>query len=218
MKTFIRFATLGLSFAMLQSVPFQSAWAADLSVTPTAPNVTQSDSIVLAGGCFWGMQAVFQHVKGVTQATAGYAGGDAETAHYDQVSTGTTGHAESVQIVYDPKQVSLDRLLDIYFKVAHDPTELNYQGPDHGSQYRSAIFYRTPEQEKMAQADIAQMQKDGSIHGSIVTKLEPLKNFYAAEEYHQNYATLHPDNGYIATFDLPKVAALQKEFPQDYVK
>ncbi|MGB9152519.1 MAG: peptide-methionine (S)-S-oxide reductase MsrA [Alphaproteobacteria bacterium] len=177
-----------------------------------------SASITVAGGCFWGVQAVFQHVKGVTQATSGYAGGSSATAQYEIVSTGTTGHAESVQITYDPSQITVGQLLKVFFSVAHDPTELNRQGPDHGTQYRSAIFFSTPEQQKIAAAYIAQLQAAKIFPQPIVTKLEPLKAFYEAEGYHQNYATLHPDNPYIATNDTPKVAALQKEFPALYVK
>lgn len=191
----------------------------------TLPDATQdekpeahvgSESVVLSGGCFWGVQAVFQHVKGVKEAISGYAGGDASTAHYEVVSTGTTGHAESVQVTYDPSQVTLGQLLKVYFSVAHNPTELNYQGPDHGTQYRSAIFYSTPEQKKLAEAYIAQLQKEHVFSTPIVTSLEPLKNFYPAEDYHQNYAKLHPYNPYIAMNDLPKVDNLQKEFPGLY--
>lgn len=175
-------------------------------------------SIVLAGGCFWGVQAVFQHLKGVTQAVSGYAGGSAESAHYDVVSTGITGHAESVQVTYDPSRITLGTILKVYFAVAHNPTELNHQGPDHGTQYRSAIFYSTPEQKKLAEAYIAQLQKEKSFSSPIVTTLEPLKSFYSAEDYHQDYARLHPDNPYIAMNDLPKVAHLEKEFPSLYLQ
>ena len=176
-----------------------------------------SESVVLAGGCFWGMQAVFQHVKGVTKAISGYAGGEAGTAEYETVSSGTTGHAESVQVTYDPSQITLGQILKVYFSVAHDPTELNYQGPDHGTQYRSAIFYATPEQQKLADAYIAQLNKARVYSAPIVTKLEPLKGFYAAEAYHQDYARLHPDNAYIKYNDLPKVEHLQQQFSSLYV-
>jgi peptide-methionine (S)-S-oxide reductase len=179
---------------------------------------TGEQSIVLSGGCFWGVQAVFQHVKGVKSAVAGYAGGAADTAHYEMVSTGTTGHAESVQVTYDPSQVTLGEILKVYFSVAHDPTELNRQGPDSGSQYRSAIFYNTPEQEKLAEAYIAQLNQAKSFPQPIVTALAPLKGFYAAEDYHQDYARLHPYDPYIAINDAPKVAHLQKELPDLYVK
>ncbi len=174
------------------------------------------DSIVLAGGCFWGVQAVFQHVKGVLRAVSGYAGGAANTAQYQAVSTGKTGHAEAVQVTYDPAQVTLGKLLKVYFSVAHDPTELNYQGPDHGTQYRSAIFYATPEQQKIAAAYIQQINVAEVFDNPVVTTLEPLQAFYPAEEYHQDYATEHPDNAYIIVNDLPKVANLKKQLPDLY--
>ena len=176
-----------------------------------------SETVVLAGGCFWGMQAIFQHVKGVTKAVSGYAGGEAGTAEYETVSTGTTGHAESVQVTYDSSQITLGQILKVYFSVAHDPTELNYQGPDHGTQYRSAIFYVTPDQQKVASTYIEQLNKAKSYSSPIVTKLEPLNGFYAAEAYHQDYARIHPDNAYIKFNDLPKVEHLQEQFPSLYV-
>lgn len=172
-----------------------------------------AETVTLAGGCFWGMQAVFHDVKGVTKAIAGYAGGEAKTAHYEDVSTGKTGHAEAVQVTYDPSQVTLGQILQVYFAVAHDPTQLNYQGPDHGTQYRSAVFYTSPEQQKIAESYIEQLNKAKVFPAPIVTKLEPLKGFYAAEDYHQNYARLHPNNPYIVRNDLPKVEALQMELP-----
>ena len=175
-----------------------------------------SETVTLAGGCFWGVQAVFQHVKGVTSAVSGYAGGDASSAHYEMVGSGTTGHAESVQVTYDPSQVTLGKLLKVYFSVAHNPTELNYQGPDHGTQYRSAIFYATPEQKKIAEAYIEQLNGAKAYPSPIVTSLEPFKGFYAAEGYHQDYARLHPDNGYIQHNDLPKVARLKDLLPDLY--
>jgi peptide-methionine (S)-S-oxide reductase len=181
-------------------------------------NLPGSDTIVLAGGCFWGVQAVFQHTKGVQKAISGYAGGSADTAHYEMVGSGRTGHAESVQVTYDPSQITLGSLLKIYFAVAHNPTELNYQGPDHGTQYRSAIFYANEEQKKLAEAYIAQLNQAKIFPENIVTKLEAFKAFYAAEDYHQDYAKLHPENPYIARNDLPKVANLQKAFPELYVK
>ncbi len=190
----------------------------DPALDATLAQTKGSETIIVAGGCFWGIQAVFQHVKGVTQAISGYAGGEASTAHYETVSTGTTGHAESVQITYDPSQVTVGQLLKVFFSVAHNPTELNYQGPDHGTQYRSEIFFTTPEQQKIAAAYIAQLDAAKAFNQPIVTKLEPLKAFYAAEDYHQNYATLHPTNMYIAINDAPKVAALEKTFPQLYTK
>ncbi len=177
-----------------------------------------TETIVVAGGCFWGVQAVFQHTKGVVSATSGYAGGAANTADYGSVSTGTTGHAEAVEVTYDPTKITLDRLLDVYFTVAHNPTELNHQGPDHGTQYRSALFYRSPEQKNVAQAHIAAMNAAKSFSSPVVTTLEPLSTFHPAEEYHQNYATLHPYNPYIVVHDAPKLAALQRTFPDLYVK
>ena len=186
---------------------------------PLIHSPSSSDAtLVLAGGCFWGMQAVFQHVKGVKQVTAGYAGGDATTATYPLVSTGTTGHAESVQVTYDPSLITLGKILQIYFAVAHDPTELNRQGPDHGTQYRSTIFYTTSQQQKIAAAYISQLNSAHSFPSTIVTTLEPLKAFYKAEGYHQNYAELNPTNSYIATFDLPKLTHLEEQFPDLYIK
>ncbi len=171
---------------------------------------------VIAGGCFWGIQAVFQHVKGVVSATSGYSGGSAKTAEYEVVSTGETGHAESVQIVYDPSKITYGQLLRIFFSVAHDPTQLNRQGPDEGTQYRSSIFYNNDEQKRIAEAYIAQLDKAGVFSSKIVTQVVPLKAFYAAEAYHQNYATLHPDNMYIVFNDAPKVAHLREQFPDLY--
>jgi peptide-methionine (S)-S-oxide reductase len=177
---------------------------------------TGKRTAVLAGGCFWGIQAVFQHVKGVVSATSGYAGGTMKNPGYEDVSTGRTGHAESVQIVYDPSQVTYGELLRVFFSVAHDPTELNRQGPDEGTQYRSAIFYSDPEQKKIAEAYIAQLGAAGVYRHKIVTQVTPLQAFYPAEGYHQNYAKLHPNDGYIVYNDAPKVANLRKEFPEIY--
>jgi peptide-methionine (S)-S-oxide reductase len=173
--------------------------------------------LVLAGGCFWGIQAVFQHVKGVISATSGYTGGEAKTAEYELVSNGDTGHAESVKIVYDPSQITYGQLLRVFFSVAHDPTQLNRQGPDTGTQYRSSIFYDNDEQKKLAEAYIAQLDKAKVFPRAIVTKVVPLKAFYPAEAYHQNYATLHPNNPYIAYNDAPKVAHLRQQFPDLYM-
>jgi peptide-methionine (S)-S-oxide reductase len=167
---------------------------------------------VLAGGCFWGVQAVFQHVKGVTRAVSGYAGGAKDTASYQVVSSGGTGHAESVQITFDPREISYGRILQVYFSVAHDPTQLDRQGPDFGPQYRSAIFYGDEAQKKVAQAYIAQLNGAGVFKRPIVTQLNPLTGFYPAEDYHQDYATLHPNSPYIAFNDLPKVENLQRVF------
>ena len=173
---------------------------------------------VIAGGCFWGVQAVFQHVKGVISVSAGYSGGAADTAHYEMVSEGNTGHAESVRIKYDPSRISFGQLLKVYFAVAHDPTELNRQGPDTGSQYRSAIFYRSAEQQRIAEAYIAQLNKAGVFKRPIVTQVVALKAFYEAEAYHQDYAQHHPNEPYIAINDLPKVAELRKQLPELYVE
>ncbi|MGH9480719.1 MAG: peptide-methionine (S)-S-oxide reductase MsrA [Terriglobales bacterium] len=174
------------------------------------------ESVVLAGGCFWGVQAVFEHVQGVVSATAGYAGGEAGTAQYETVSGGATGHAESVRVVYDPARITLGKLLQVFFSVAHDPTELNFQGPDVGRQYRSVIFYASPEQLRIARAYIQQLQAAKIFARPIVTELTPLsaeRNFYPAEAYHQDYAAHHPDDLYIRINDLPKLAALQREWP-----
>jgi peptide-methionine (S)-S-oxide reductase len=173
-------------------------------------------TVVVAGGCFWGIQAVFQHVKGVKSATSGYSGGDAKTAQYEIVSTGETGHAESVKITYDPAQITYGELLQVFFSVAHDPTQLNRQGPDDGTQYRSVVFYANDEQKTIAEAYIAQLDKAKVFSGSIATQVVPLKEFYPAEAYHQNYATLHPDQPYIVYNDAPKVAHLRQEFPELY--
>ena len=174
-------------------------------------------SAVFAGGCFWGVDAVFKHVKGVTAATSGYAGGSAASAKYPLVGTGMTGHAESVEVVYDPSQVTYGQLLRVFFSVAHDPTQLNRQGPDWGTQYRSAIFFATPEQQRVAQAYIAQLQAAKVFSQPIVTEVVPLKAFYAAEDYHQNYLALHPESPYIVYNDLPKLTALKTQFPELYV-
>lgn len=175
-----------------------------------------SQTLVVAGGCFWGVDAVFKHVKGVTSVTSGYTGGDKGTADYETVSSGTTGHAESVDIVYDPSQVTVGQLLRVFFSVAHNPTELNRQGPDHGTQYRSAIFYRDAEQKRVAEAYIAQLQGAKVYGGPIVTQVTPLVAFYPAESYHQNYLQLHPMQPYIVINDQPKVEALKTIFPQIY--
>jgi peptide-methionine (S)-S-oxide reductase len=171
---------------------------------------------VFAGGCFWGVDAVFKHVKGVTQVQSGYAGGNAATAHYELVSNGDTGHAESVQIRFDPVKISYQQLLQIFFSVAHDPTQLNRQGPDSGSQYRSAIFYTNNEQQKTAQAYIQQLGAKHTYPEPIVTQVVPLQQFYPAEDYHQNYLALHPYQPYIVFNDKPKVEQLRKRFPALY--
>ena len=171
---------------------------------------------VLAGGCFWGVQALFQHTKGVTKALSGYAGGQKDAAHYEMVGTGRTGHAESVSITYDPQQISYGKILQIYFSVAHNPTELNRQGPDFGTQYRSAIFYADDEQKRIASAYIAQLQQAHVFGSPIVTKLEPLSGFYPAEDYHQDFLVLHPSYPYIVFNDLPKLDNLKQVFPDYY--
>ncbi len=173
-------------------------------------------TVVLAGGCFWGVQAVFQHTNGVSRAVSGYAGGKKETAHYEMVGTGRTGHAESVSVTFDPRQISYGRILQIYFSVAHNPTELNYQGPDSGTQYRSAIFYANDEQKRVAEAYIAELDKTHAFKAPIVTKLESLTGFYPAEDYHQDFAVLHPSYPYIVFNDLPKVDNLKRLFPDVY--
>jgi peptide-methionine (S)-S-oxide reductase len=185
-------------------------------VDATLSPAKAQQTAVIAGGCFWGIQAVFQHVKGVISATSGYSGGAANTAQYELVSNGDTGHAESVKIVYDPSQITYGELLRVFFSVAHDPTELNHQGPDSGTQYRSSIFYANDDQKHIAEAYIAQLDKAKVFASPIVTQVVPLKAFYPAEAYHQNYATLHPDNPYIAFNDAPKVANLRQEFPDLY--
>src|ERR1044072_4971187 len=183
-----------------------------------APRAAASgrQTVVLSGGCFWGVQAVFLHVKGVIKATSGYSGGSAKTAEYETVSTGETGHAESVQIVYDPSQITYGELLRVFFSVAHDPTQLNRQGPDQGTQYRSSIFYSSDEQKRIAEAYIAQLNKAGVFPRRIVTQVVPLQAFYPAEAYHQNYAALHPYQPYIVYNDAPKVEHLRQEFPDLY--
>jgi peptide-methionine (S)-S-oxide reductase len=176
-----------------------------------------TETAVLAGGCFWGIQAVFEHVKGVTGVTAGYSGGDANTAQYETVSSGATGHAESVKITYDPSQISYGQLLKVYFAVAHDPTQLNRQGPDEGTQYRSAIFYGNDEQKRIAQAYIGQLETAKVFSRPIVTQVVALKAFYPAEAYHQDYAVHHPYEPYIRINDLPKVEHLKLQLPELYV-
>jgi peptide-methionine (S)-S-oxide reductase len=181
-----------------------------------APANARAQTVVLAGGCFWGVQGVFEHTKGVTAAISGYAGGEKPTARYEMVGTGRTGHAESVAVTFDPQQISYGKILQIYFSVAHNPTELNYQGPDHGTQYRSAIFYADDEQKRVASAYIDQLQKASVFPEPIVTKLEPLHGFYPAEDYHQDFLVLHPSYPYIVFNDLPKVDNLKRLFAADY--
>jgi peptide-methionine (S)-S-oxide reductase len=172
-----------------------------------------TEHVVFAGGCFWGMQAVFESVKGVTHVVAGFSGGAADTAHYEMVSTGTTGHAESVDVTYDPSKISFSQLLSVYFLVAHDPTELDRQGPDEGTQYRSEIFYTMPEQRQEALAAIASLERQHVFASKIVTTVAPLRGFYEAESYHQDYLVHNPDSPYIVYNDLPKLRELRRRFP-----
>lgn len=201
------------AFALLSlaAAPASAAVPRGIANVPPAASL---DTVVFAGGCFWGVQAVFQHVKGVVSATSGYAGGTVAAPDYEQVSTGRTGHAESVRVIYDPARVSYQQLLAVFFTVAHDPTELNRQGPDIGTQYRSALFYTREPQRQAAQAYIAQLEKAGLVKHHIVTQVAPLRAFTVAEAYHQDYATLHPDQPYIMYNDAPKIAALKQQFPQ----
>jgi len=184
----------------------------------TMANLSQAatQTAVFSGGCFWGVDAVYKHVKGVTEVVSGYAGGEAKTAHYELVSEGTTGHAESVRVTFDPSRVTYAQLLQVFFSVAHDPTQLNRQGPDEGSQYRSAIFYTTAEQQQLAQSVIQTLTAKHVYSAPIVTQVAPLKQFYAAEAHHQNYLALHPTQPYIVFNDLPKVDRLHKIFPDLY--
>jgi len=180
------------------------------------PQVSGQQVAVLAGGCFWGMQGMFEHVRGVTKVVAGYSGGEKATAHYEMVGTETTGHAESVEITFDPKQISYGQLLRLYFSVAHDPTQLDRQGPDRGPSYRSEIFFATPAQERVARAYVKQLDEAKVFSRPIVTKIEPLKAFYPAEDYHQDYLILHPNQPYIVFNDLPKIEALKRVYPSLY--
>ena len=189
--------------------------AAKVDATPTS--VPGRQTAVFAGGCFWGTQAVFERVKGVLDTTVGYSGGSANTATYDQVTSETTGHAESIEVVYDPSKITYGELLRIFFSVAHDPTQLNRQGPDVGTSYRSAIFYSTEEQKRIAAAYIAQLDAAKVFPGRIVTEVTPLKAFYRAEDYHQDFALKNPHNNYIQICDLPKISALKEQFPELFV-
>ena len=198
--------------ASFHAAPFPNP-ATDSALTKA--NVTET--AVLAGGCFWGVEAVFEHVKGVVDVVSGYAGGTADTAQYEKVSSGRTGHAEAVRITYDPSQVTYGQLLKVFFSVAHNPTELNRQGPDTGPQYRSAIFVSNDEQKRVAQSYIAQLNAAKAFARPIVTQVAPLEAFYAAEAYHQDYAARHPGNPYIVMHDWPKVENLQRQLPDIYV-
>ena len=214
-------AALGLlAFTAIKVAPSLAAEDA-VVIPPPAVDVQNASGIqtaVLAGGCFWGVQGVFQHTAGVVNAVSGYAGGSKMTANYSTVSTGTTGHAESVEIKFDPKKISYGKILQIFFSVAHDPTQLNRQGPDSGTQYRSAIFTTSDDQKKVADAYIAQLNAAGVYKKPIVTKVGPLDGFFAAEAYHQDYLTLHPTQPYIAYNDIPKVENLKKLFASNYLE
>ena len=212
-------ATMLVGAIALQFVDRASAEDARVIPPPSMDekaSSTNTETAVLAGGCFWGVQGVFQHVNGVISATSGYTGGSKDAAHYEMVSGGDTGHAESVRIVFDPHKISYGHLLQIYFSVAHDPTELNHQGPDTGTQYRSAIFPTSQSQADIAKAYIEQLNHAKVFDAAVVTKIEPARQFYAAEAYHQDFLTTHPTYPYIVINDLPKIKNLQHLFPGDY--
>ena len=218
-RRFVLAALLALPALSLVQWSQPIAQEAPVEIPPPATDLTESGTsatAIFAGGCFWGVQGVFQHVKGVTRAVSGYSGGAAETATYEQTGSGTTGHAETVEITYDPAVVSYGDLLQIYFSVAHNPTQLNYQGPDHGTQYRSTIFPVNDEQVEIARSYIAQLDETGLFEGPIVTTIEPFEAFYPAEQYHQDFLTLNPTWPYIVFHDLPKIAALKALFPDRY--
>jgi len=212
------FAAGAIAVAVWAYTGHSSAGEAAVKLPPPAQDAAAStaatETAVFAGGCFWGVQAVFQHTQGVLNAVSGYSGGKKETALYELIGTGMTGHAEAVQVTYDPKQISFGKLLQVYFSVAHDPTTLNRQGPDRGTQYRSAVFYKDAGQKQVAERYIAQLDAARLFPGKIVTQLTPLAAFYPAEAYHQDYATRHPESPYIATFDLPKIANLKATMPE----
>jgi peptide-methionine (S)-S-oxide reductase len=210
-----------LLLPVLALVPLITARSESIAVRidPPALDKPANDGLetaVLAGGCFWGVQAVYQHTKGVRNAVSGYAGGDAKDANYQAVSYGRTGHAEAVRVTFDPRVTSYGKMLHIFFSVAHDPTQLNRQDPDSGPQYRSAVFYADAAQKETTDKYIAQLDAAKSYPKKIVTQVVPLTAFYAAEAYHQDYLTLHPESGYIARFDMPKIANLKAIFPQQY--
>ena len=210
---------LAMMGAVLLRSPLLGAEAPVIIAPPAVDNPKAAgppQTAVLAGGCFWGVQGVFEHVRGVQKVIAGYAGGDRASAQYETVSSGGTGHAESVKIVFDPAQVSYGQLLQIAFSVVHDPTQLNRQGPDVGSQYRSAVFYGDDEQKRIAESYIAQLEKAHAFSRPIVTRVDPLKGFYPAEDYHQDYLYHNPNVPYIAMFDIPKVQNFKRTFPELY--
>ncbi len=206
----------GLAAHLNESVASEAAFKIPPATVDETKDASGMQTAVFAGGCFWGVQGVFQRVEGVVQAVSGYSGGAKETARYEMIGTGMTGHAEAVQITYDPKKVSYATLLQVYFSVAHDPTQLNRQEPDVGPQYRSAVFYGDPAQKQTVERYIAQLDAAKAYPKKIVTEVVPLKAFYPAEEYHQDYLTLHPEQPYIARYDLPKIVNLKTMFPQLY--
>ncbi|MEB3337083.1 MAG: peptide-methionine (S)-S-oxide reductase MsrA [Leptolyngbyaceae bacterium] len=216
----VRYILLSLSILLLavvaiaRSAPHQVV--PDPNVALSTSTVKGNETLVVAGGCFWGVEAVFEHLQGVTEAVSGYSGGSAATANYGMVSSGRTGHSESVKITYDPSQISYSQLLKVYFSVAHDPTQVNRQGPDVGTQYRSAIFFANDEQRRVAQAYIDQLNQSQVFSKPIATQLVPLKSFYPAEDYHQNFITRNPYHPYVMVHDLPKLAQLRKLFPNLY--
>src|SRR5690242_1585306 len=204
---------LGVAFLTAALAAAQTNFP-DAAVDMPAPSGPGKQSIVLAGGCFWGIEGLFERVKGVTKATSGFAGGEKSTAHYERVSEGNTGHAESVRVEFDPSKITLGQLLKVFFSVGHDPTQLNRQGPDKGTQYRSAIFYTNDDQKRVAEAYIKQLNDAHVFSRPIVTQVVPLKGFYPAEAYHQRYLDNNMTNPYIVYNDLPKLAALKKQYPQ----
>jgi len=204
---------LGVAFLTAALAAAQTNFP-DAAVDMPAPSGPGKQSIVLAGGCFWGIEGLFERVKGVTKATSGFAGGEKSTAHYERVSEGNTGHAESVRVEFDPSKITLGQLLKVFFSVGHDPTQLNRQGPDTGTQYRSAIFYSNDDQKRVAEAYIKQLNEAHVFSRPIVTQVVPLKGFYPAEAYHQRYLDNNMTNPYIVYNDLPKLAALKKQYPQ----
>lgn len=224
MLTVAAVAAAVLIGGLVAAIGRHTAMAAESPALVPAPAIDEPlarqpgvETAILSGGCFWGMQLVFQHVKGVREAISGYTGGSAHTAHYEVVSTGMTGHAESIEVVYDPHEITYGTLLRIYFSVATDPTELDFQGPDHGSQYRGEIWPESRAQRRVAEAYVAQLTAGHLFGKPIVTRIDDAKPFYPAEGYHQNFATLHPDDPYIAMFDAPKATALAQRFPALYI-
>jgi peptide-methionine (S)-S-oxide reductase len=212
---------LSVAGAPLHIAQAEAASAAQALPAPkidvVLPAAGKTETAVLSGGCFWGVQGVFEHVKGVKKVFSGYSGGPGAVAQYELVSTGTTGHAESVQITFDPQQISYGEILRIFFTVATDPTQVNMQFPDEGTQYRGEVFYATPDQKRVAEAYIQQLNEAHVFRKPIATRVDPLKGFFKAEDYHQDYLTRHPDQPYIATYDIPKVAMLRQVFPDRYL-